>query len=98
MTKKIAQIILGKLLNAARKSLGKYDRTSDRKSDRSESTGNSNKSKNSEIFFLKPKLREANNERGIEIIAPNTVDTNAIFNVSTIPIQAVEHVKSMKVG
>lgn len=34
----------------------------------------------------------ASRERGKDIVIPKTVDMNAIFNVSDIPIQAVEQV------
>ena len=34
----------------------------------------------------------ASRERGRDIVIPKTVDMNAIFNVSDIPIQAVEQV------
>ena len=40
------------------------------------------------------KFLAANNEIGNEINIPKIVDTNAIFNVSVIPIHAVEHLKS----
>ena len=34
----------------------------------------------------------ASRERGRDIVIPKTVDMNAIFNVSDMPIQAVEQV------
>ena len=43
------------------------------------------------------RFRAANNPIGREIIVPNTVETKAIFIVSTMPIHAVEQVKS-KIG
>ena len=40
------------------------------------------------------RFRAASIPIGSEMIVPKTVETNAIFIVSTIPIQAVEQVKS----
>ena len=41
------------------------------------------------------RFRAANSPIGSEIIDPMTVETKAILIVSTIPIHAVEHVKSI---
>ena len=70
MTKKIAQIMLGRLLQAARINL------------------------DGKVIDLEFRFLDAKIEIGSETIVPNTVEMNAIFTVSVIPIQAVEQVKS----
>lgn len=70
MTKNMAQIMLGRLLQAARINLN----------------GNVT---NPGFRFLEDII-----EIGRDINTPKTVEMNAIFTVSDIPIQAVEQVKS----
>ena len=68
ITKNIAQIMLGRLLEAANIARAGYDT-------------------HGEVRFL-----AASKAIGSETSIPKTVDTNAIFKVSIIPIHAVEQV------